>query len=134
LRVVFASNRGTSFDLYAADRPDRASAFANLRLLNDVNTLAAEEKPALSADELEIVFSSDRPGTGMLDLWHATRPSVDQPFGPAEELTVLNGPSDEYAPYLSADGTRLYYSYNVETTGGPDDADVWVATRSRSCL
>ena len=48
----------------------------------DVNTSGYEAAPALSADGLILVFESDRAnGHGRVDLWIATRPSVDLAFG-----------------------------------------------------
>ncbi len=42
--------------------------------ITDLSTTFAEDDPALTGDELEIYFDSDRPGgTGGDDIWRATR-------------------------------------------------------------
>jgi Tol biopolymer transport system component len=131
LRIVFHSNRFNGMNLFAASRPDRSSPFTDVHAIDELNTDDEESAPALSPDELEIFFISDRPGgSGQHDLWSATRPSIDVPFGVPVNLTILNSPGDEYGPSISGDGTHLYYSYNAPIGGGGSTAQVWVATRT----
>jgi Tol biopolymer transport system component len=131
LRIVFHSNLGPNGDLYAASRADRTSAFGNLAPITELNTGDIEDAPALSSDELELFFVSDRPGgRGLLDIWRATRPSRGEPFSVIENVTELNSAGDEHAPSLSGDGTQLYYSYNAMTDGSGEPSQVWVATRT----
>lgn len=59
LPVVFASNID-SYDLYAASRASRTSAFGAPALVAELATTFVEGSPALSADELEIFFISGR--------------------------------------------------------------------------
>lgn len=81
-----------------------------------------EGMPCLSPDNRELFFASDRPGGyGGLDLY--TTRFVDglwqlpRNLGPA-----VNGPGDEAAPFLAADGVSLYFSSTspVENLGGRD--------------
>ena len=67
--------------------------------------------PAISSDELTLIFSSDRPGgEGDYDLWVATRSSVEEPFGNITNLgKQINTEGKEEFPTLRSD-TRLYYS------------------------
>ena len=67
--------------------------------------------PAISADELTLYFSSDRPGgEGDYDLWKATRNSVEEPFGNITNLgKQINTEGKEEFPTLRSD-TRMYYS------------------------
>lgn len=133
LRIVFSSSRGASVDLFAAERATRTSAFGTPQVISGVSSPTdAERTPWLTPDELEIYFSSERPGgRGGYDIWHASRPTRTSPFGTAENVTELNSAMDDYAPSLSADGRSLYFNYNASLLGG-GDANVYVA--ERSCL
>jgi peptidoglycan-associated lipoprotein len=69
--------------------------------------------PAISADELTIVFASNMPnGFGEFDLWMSKRDKKTKPFGKAENLgTTINTPGKEMFPTLRYD-TALYFSSN----------------------
>lgn len=69
--------------------------------------------PAISADELTIIFSSDRKGgQGGKDLWIATRSSTSDKFKKPMNLgDLVNSPGDEVFPFLRND-TTLYFSSN----------------------
>jgi hypothetical protein len=57
-----------------------------------VNGDSFEEKPCVSADGLTLYFASDRPGgydEAMDDIWRSTRPTKDDPWGPAENLVAV---------------------------------------------
>lgn len=134
LLIYFTSARSgsSSADVWFAERSGLNEPFSEPRLAAELNTDSTDRGPGISADGLEIFFSSDRPGgAGELDLWRATRPSRDQPFGPPENVAEVNTINDEVYPRLSADGSILYLNYDTET-GGDLDADVWEARRQ--CL
>jgi peptidoglycan-associated lipoprotein len=79
-------------------------------------------QPALSRDELTIIFSSNKTGgRGGKDLWIARRESKDKEFGQPVILEGgINSPGDEMFPWLY-DDTTLYYSSNgYEGYGGLD--------------
>jgi hypothetical protein len=129
LRVMLSSNRGASIDLYQASRPDRSSPFSEPTLVSELSTLAEEGAPALSDDEREILFISNRSGgAGAYDVWRAERESAASPFSTPTNVTPLNSPEDEWGLTLSRDGHRVYYSYDAPLAGG--NADIWVATRT----
>lgn len=69
--------------------------------------------PALSPDELTLVFTSNLPkGQGGKDIWMSTRKSTNDNFGrPINAGPVINTPSDEMFPFLRND-TTLYFSSN----------------------
>jgi hypothetical protein len=50
------------------------------------------------------------------DLYYAIRPSLDEPFGPPIAITDLNTGADERDPWLSPDGTTLYFASDREGT------------------
>ena len=133
LGIYFSSGRaGSAFgarNIWFADRPSRDAPFSEPRPLDELNSGATDRAPGISADGLEIFFTSNRAnGSGQLDIWRATRASVAEPFGPPENVVELNTPNDDIYPRLSADGSTLYFNYDTETNGGRD-ADVWEARR-----
>jgi hypothetical protein len=86
------------------------------RIMANVNTSALEYAPAISSDGLELFFTR---ASGVL-LWrkltieHATRRSVDEPFGPSRTLAAIAGFVE--APSLTGDGKALYYHAKVDGT------------------
>jgi len=112
---------GGGCDLYMAYTADTAwsqpEAFGAT-----INTPAYEGAPALSADNRELFFASDRAdGYGGMDLWVSRFEDglwqVPKNLGPE-----VNTAGDETAPFLHADGETLFFSSNghAETLGGRD--------------
>lgn len=118
---------GGGCDLYMAytadgDRADSIKWSNPEPFGGTINSPDYEGMPCLSPDNRELFFASDRPGGyGGLDLY--TTRFVDglwqlpRNLGPA-----VNGPGDEAAPFLAADGVSLYFSSTspVENLGGRD--------------
>lgn len=83
-----------------------------------VNSGSGDADPALTPDELILVFSSLRPGgSGQTDLWYATRSSKTAAFGDAVLIPGVNSTADDADPMLSADGCELYFSSNRGSDG-----------------
>jgi Tol biopolymer transport system component len=121
-------------DAAPADAPDAApcrGAFGAPAPILGVNSPAAEYGPVVSADGLEIVFYSDRPGgPGDSDIWRATRARTTDPFDAPVPLENVSTTWSEGGPSLTGDGLTLFFSSNRP---GGDGDDVWMATRpSRS--
>jgi len=93
-----------------------------------VNSSAADARPNVRHDGLEIVWDSTRFGTlGATDIWTATRSSVDQPWGAAVHLeNGINSAAGESRASLSWDGSRLMFG---TTRPGEGSADIWTSTR-----
>ncbi len=90
----------------------------------EINTMALEWAPVISADDLTLVFSSDR--SGNFDLYMATRSSSGEKFRePVNMGAPVNTSTDEYRGCLSADGLTLYFV----RLANADLWDVWKATR-----
>lgn len=107
-------------DLYMASRPAPGAAFDAVVHLTELDTVDDEDNPALTSDELHIVFGSDRPGgTGDKDLWIASRTSRTEPFGPAANLAPLNTAGRDAESHISPDGCELYLTREV-AGGGVD--------------
>lgn len=81
------------------------------KLNSNINTGAYETHASLSSDGKQLFFTSNRKGGfGELDIWVSTRTSGDN-WGPARNLgTTINTPFNENTPFISTDGTTLYFS------------------------
>ena len=94
-----------------------------------VNSSAADARPNVRHDGLEIVWDSTRTGTlGGPDIWTATRSSVDQPWGTAVHLeNGINSAGNETRASISWDGSRLMFG--TTRVGVEGSADIWTSTR-----
>ena len=104
-----------------ADRGAPPSHAIPVNLGARINSRYADERPALTADELCIVFQSNRPGgQGSRDLWTCTRSSIDEPFSEPWNLgAVINTADTELSPALSSDGLKLLFGrYNRNGRSG----------------
>jgi len=94
----------------------------------NINTADNEDYPALTPDQLTLVYGSNRPGgAGMYDMYIATRTSLAQGFGQPQPLTELNTSGSEHAGTLTADGCVLYFGREVTGAG----YDLFVAQRGQ---
>jgi hypothetical protein len=68
----------------------------------------------ISHDGLTFIFASDRPGgSGGYDLWMCTRPSLQDPWGPAVNMgPTVNSGSHDYYGNLSPDDRVLFFESN----------------------
>ena len=80
--------------------------------------------PVLTRDELEIFFSSTRPGSKGTAIWTARRASTNEAFGEPRIVAELDSDGIDYPTWISADGRRLYF---VSERNG--SLDLFVATR-----
>ncbi len=64
--------------------------------------------PTLTDDALVIVYGAY--DGSLFHLWQATRASIADPFSNVAMLASVTSANNEYAPWLSADGLRLYFS------------------------
>ena len=111
-------------------------------LVAELSGPANDGAPTVRRDGLEIIFSSDRPGSippapnmpsQVIDLWVSTRASTSDPWSPPVNLgLVVNSQFIEQSPALSWDGTELYFHspFRPGNVGGTQ-FDVWMTTRSK---
>jgi len=93
-----------------SDTPiDALGAWSAPMPLVELNTLSAETDPSITADGLDIVFASDRPGgVGAMDLYRAHRNSITEPFGMPVLIAELSTIAADQAAELSGDGLTIY--------------------------
>jgi hypothetical protein len=94
-----------------------------------VNTALIEQGPAISKDGLSLYFQCSCPGgLGGIDIWVSQRATVDDPWGPPQNLgSSVNTADNDGGPSLSIDGHRLYFISN--RPGGLGGNDLYVARR-----
>jgi hypothetical protein len=107
--LVFNSDRSGDIDLWAAvwSGAGLGAPFA----LTALNSDASDEGATLTRDGLTVFFASSRPGgNGSLDIWMASRTSLDDDFSTAVNLGAINSARDELDLALGPDGQELFFS------------------------
>ncbi|MCL4522688.1 MAG: hypothetical protein M1453_01385 [Acidobacteria bacterium] len=131
--LYFTSNRPGGpggLDIYASTlQADETFGWAVLVV--ELSSPFNDRGPGIRRDGLEIFFPSNRPGTfGFDDLWVAMRASTSDPWSvPVNVGPAVNTVSQEAQPFLSFDGTALYF--NTVPLSGAGGFDLWVATRTK---
>ena len=79
-----------------------------------VNSPSNDIGPDISSDGLTLFFDSERPGGyGLKDIWVTTRKTKDDDWGvPVNLGPVVNTSNNDITPYISADGSTLYFYSN----------------------
>jgi serine/threonine protein kinase len=95
-----------------------------------INTIYVDADASISADGLTLYFNSSRPGGyGSSDIYMATRPTKNAPWGQAVNLgSKVNSPASDAFPWISADGLELYFSSS--RSGGYGSSDIYVTKRA----
>jgi hypothetical protein len=128
-------------DLYSSEWS--AGTFSSPQLVPGVNGASDDGQPNLRRDALELYFYSTRAGTpgtsgtlGLADIFVATRASAHDPWGEPVNLgpSVNTALGAETRPFLSWDGTTLYFGSTAPATvrpGAEGSADIYMTTRAR---
>ncbi len=129
LQIYFAFHPlGVEWNIYMAERISIESAFgppSNLMFTNITNSHGNFE-PSLTSDELEIYYTSKRPDGlgGATDIWWASRPGRDVPFGSPLNLEAVNSPYMDRHPLVFGDSLFFASTYN-QGTNNPKDLDIY---------
>jgi hypothetical protein len=118
------------WDIWMSTRPTRDDPWGQRQNLGPtINTGASEMDACISADGLTLYFNSTKTGGyGAADIYAATRPTRDDPWGPPVNLgPPVNGPYDDVCPDISADGRTMVFASN--RPGGLGDLDFWMTRR-----
>ena len=100
--------------------------FDTPKIVPELASNARTDNPTLTADLLEIYFTSDRE-SGNGDVWFATRSDPSQPFGQAVSIAEVNSIFFETSSAISADGLTLWFGSDRGT--GVGSTDIWQSTR-----
>jgi Tol biopolymer transport system component len=127
---LFASNRPGgpgSLDIYMTRISEDGSLTAPT-LVTELSSAGGDQFPTVRKDGDEVILSSDRAGTmGSLDLWVATRDSVNDAWRSPENLgPIVNSPRIDQRPALSRDALTLIYASDRE-----GNFDLFELTRTR---
>ncbi len=116
-----------NFNIYQSTR-NADGTFNPPSPVNELNSPAAQIRPAISRDGLEIFISTNRRGPANIFAIHvSTRASTSAPWNPPIYLASFNTAGSNVHPALSPDGSILYFASN--RTGGFDGNDLYSATR-----
>lgn len=109
-------------DISRATRLSTNVVFGPVAPIVAVNTEAREAVAFLDVTQTRVLFASNRPGTGGMDLWTAVRDSGTA-FDEAVEIDGVNTIADEDDPWWADDGSVLYFA----RTGPAGTLDIFFA-------
>ena len=131
--LFYTSNRPGgvgAFDVYVS-KLGLDGIFGPAALVPDLSSPAAEQRPCVRFDGLEVVFVRNPPGEALNgDLWVSTRESVDDLWSTPVKLDALNTAFHDAHPYIAADRQTLLFSSN--RPGGFGGLDLYVTTRTKN--
>jgi WD40 repeat protein len=133
-QLLFGSNRPGGLggaDLYMSTLQLDGSWGPSTRI-PELNSTGDDNRPTIRHDGLEIFFYSLRAGgAGDVDLWTATRATVDAAWSTPVNLGApVNTSAVELHPYLAANAETLLFS--SDRPGGVGGLDLYITTRSKS--
>jgi len=100
--------------------------FGPPRLVAELASPERNDNPTLTADLLEIYFTSTREG-GNSDIWYALRATASDPFSPPQRLNPVNSPFMEVSGAVAGDGRTFWLG--SDRPGSAGFTDIWVSTR-----
>jgi hypothetical protein len=111
LRMYYFFDDGVDWKLMFSERSSVSNPWPQGTSISELNQLGNLVAPKLTADELIIFFSAYElsGGQGGYDIWMATRPDRNSPFGQVRNLDEINTTSHETHPSPSADGLQLHF-------------------------
>jgi WD40-like Beta Propeller Repeat len=129
--LFYGSNRPGSadYDVYASPLGEDGSAGPGT-LVPEFSSLGRDTRIFIRKDGLEAFITSNRTGgQGGIDIWTSTRPTLSDPWPAPTNLGFpVNSTADDGSPWLSKDGTTLYF-FSTRTIGGYGGRDIWYTTR-----
>jgi hypothetical protein len=130
--LFYGSNRPGSqiFDVYASPLGEDGY-FGPGVLVPEFSSPGRDTRIFIRKDSLEVFITSDRTGgQGLIDIWTSTRETLSDPWPtPSDVSSPVNSTCDDGSPWLSRDGTTLYF-FSTRTAGLEcGKRDIWYATR-----
>ena len=128
--LFYGSNRPGSqgFDVYASVVGEDGY-FGPGALVPEFSSPGRDTRIFIRRDGLEVFITSDRTGgQGLIDIWTSTRETLDGEWSiPVDLAFPINTAADDGSPWLSRDGTTLYFFST--RSGGYGLRDIWYTTR-----
>lgn len=124
LEMWIVSNRTGGIggeDIWVSVRGDRAAPWPTPLLVPDLSSMNLDRGPAPFANDLRMVFHSNRPGTrGDTDFFETSRTNRSAAWSPPVPLRTLNTPQAEIHAWLGPCGLRIYYQADRGLASGMD--------------
>lgn len=117
----------TGQTLTLGEKAPRPYHFDAPKIVTELRADVRTDNPTLTADLLEIVFTSERV-SGNGDVWLARRASISEQFTTPAPLTEVNTASFETSAAISADGLTLWFGSDRPSSVGT--IDIWVTSRA----
>jgi hypothetical protein len=128
--LFYGSNRPGSedFDVYASAVGEDGYFGPGVRV-PELSSPKRDTRTFFRKDGLEGFVTSDRDGgLGGIDIWVSTRETLSDPWStPVNIGSPVNSVLDDGSPWLSRDGTTLYFFSTRD--GGHGKRDIWYTTR-----
>jgi Tol biopolymer transport system component len=125
LTIIFGSDRDSATGgLYVATRSSPASPFGTPAALTAINATPGATGPTLTSDGLTMYYAlTTAQDTG--DIYVTHRASKADAFGPGTQVMGLNSNVQDLDPFVTADGSALYF----DSARGGGLLDLYVAVR-----
>ena len=128
--LFYGSNRPGSqvFDVYASAVGEDGYSGPGV-LVPEFSSAGRDTRIFIRKDGLEAFITSDRTGgQGLIDIWTSTRDTLSDMWStPVDLSSPVNSASDDGSPWLSRDGTTLYF-FSTRALGY-GQRDIWYTTR-----
>jgi hypothetical protein len=135
--LYYGSNRTPGgfgdFDVYKSPLGEDGSVGAGI-FVPEFSSPARDTRIFIRKDALEAFVTSNRApgGQGLIDIWVSTRETLSDPWpSPINLGRPVNSEFDDGAPWLSKDGTTLYF-FSTRPAGGYGNRDIWYTTRVKT--
>src|SRR4030095_6370069 len=128
--LFYGSNRPGSrdYDVYASPLGEHGLGGPGI-LVPEFSSPGRDTRIFIRRDGLEAFITSDRTGgQGLIDIWTSTRDTLSDTWStPVDLSSPGNSYSDDGSPWLSRDGTTLYF-FSTRALGY-GQRDIWYTTR-----
>ena len=137
--LYYGSNRPGSVDYDVYKSPLRGHGFPRpgipAILVSDFSSPGRDTRIFIRRDGLEAFITSNRAaGVGLIDIWTSTRQTLSDGWSVPTNLGMpVNSTSNDGSPWLSKDGTTLYFFSDRPGSLGsaPLKRDIWSTTRAK---
>jgi len=130
--LFYGSNRPGSadYDVYASPLGEHDVAGRGV-LVPEFSSAGRDTRIFIRKDALEAFITSNRPGgQGGIDIWTSIRETVFNAWSVPTNLGLpVDSSSNDGSPWLSKDGTTLYFF--SDRPGSVGKRDIWYTTRVR---